>query len=91
MKFINRTNELSFIQKEFSAEKSSFVIIYGKRRIGKTELIKESAKNKKFLYFLGRQINNKDNLDQISRVCSVFFNEPVLSGQPFLSCVGYLV
>lgn len=85
MKFINRTSELSFIQKEFAASKSSFIIVYGKRRIGKTELIKESAKNKKCLYFLGRQVNNKDNLDQISRICSGFFNEPLLAGQPFLN------
>jgi len=63
MKFINRTSEISFIQKEVDASKSSFIIIYGKRRIGKTELIKESAKNRKLLYFLGRQVNNKDNLD----------------------------
>lgn len=85
MKFINRTNEIGFIQKEFTASKSSFVIIYGKRRIGKTELIKESGKNKKLLYFLGRQVNNKDNLEQISRTCSVFFKESLLIGQPFLN------
>ncbi len=85
MKFINRTSELIFLDKEFSAKKSSFIIIYGKRRIGKTELIKESAKNKKLLYFLGRQVNNKDNLEQISRICSVFFNELILTGQPFLN------
>ncbi|PIV62281.1 ATP-binding protein [Candidatus Roizmanbacteria bacterium CG_4_9_14_0_8_um_filter_34_12] len=85
MKFINRTSEISFIQKEVDASKSSFIIIYGKRRIGKTELIKESAKNRKLLYFLGRQVNNKDNLDQLSKTCSVFFNEPILIGQPFLN------
>lgn len=85
MKFINRSNELAFIQKEFTSTKSSFIIIYGKRRIGKTELIKESAKNKKLLYFLGRQVNNKDNLDQISQTCSIFFHEPMLMGQPFLN------
>ena len=85
MKFVNRTNELSFIDKEYNAKKSSFIVIYGKRRIGKTELIKESGKNKKFLYFLGRQVNNKDNLEQISQICSVFFKEPMLIGQPFLN------
>ena len=85
MKFINRTNELSFINKEFNAKDSSFIIIYGKRRVGKTELIKESGKNKKFLYFLGRQVNNKDNLEQISQICSIFFKEPMLIGQPFLN------
>jgi len=85
MKFINRTKETTFIQKEFDSSRSSFLIVYGKRRIGKTELIKESAKNKKFLYFLGRQVNNKDNLDQISQACAGFFDEPMLVGQPFLN------
>lgn len=85
MKFINRIKELSFIDKEYNAKKSSFIVIYGKRRVGKTELIKESGKNKEFLYFLGRQVNNKDNLEQISQICSVFFKEPILIGQPFLN------
>jgi AAA+ ATPase superfamily predicted ATPase len=83
MKFINRVKELSFLGNEFSAPRASLVVIYGKRRIGKTELIKESAKNKKFLYFLGRQVNDKDNLGQVSQVCASFFNEPLLIGQPF--------
>jgi len=85
MKFINRAKELSFIEKEYKANRSSFIVVYGKRRVGKTELIKESGKNKKFLYFLGRQVNNKDNLEQISQTCSVFFKEPMLIGQPFLN------
>ena len=83
MKFIDRNSELSFIKQEFNASKASFVVIYGKRRIGKTELIKESAKNNKLLYFLGRQVNDKDNLDQISQTCASFFNETLLIGQPF--------
>lgn len=85
MKFINRIKELSFIDKEYNAKKPSFIVIYGKRRVGKTELIKESGKNKNFLYFLGRQVNNKDNLEQISQTCSIFFKEPILIGQPFLN------
>lgn len=83
MKFINRISELFFIDREFRISQPSFIVVYGKRRIGKTELIKESAKNKKLLYFLGRQVNDKDNLDQISQTCASFFNESLLIEQPF--------
>ena len=45
MKFIGRTNELAALEKEYQRE-SSFVVIYGRRRVGKTRLIKEFIKKK---------------------------------------------
>jgi AAA+ ATPase superfamily predicted ATPase len=53
MKFINRIRELAFLEQEYSLERSSFVVVYGRRRLGKTELIKEFIKDKQqTVYFL---------------------------------------
>ena len=46
MKFVDRKNELEFLNKEYSKEESSLIILYGRRRIGKTSLIKEFGKSK---------------------------------------------
>ena len=54
MKFIGRQNELKVLEQEYSRD-SSFVVIYGRRRVGKTTLIKEFAKNKEAFYFLATE------------------------------------
>lgn len=51
MKFIAREKELATLQKEYERD-SGFVVIYGRRRVGKTSLIKEFLKGKKSFYFL---------------------------------------
>ena len=40
MEFIGRKGELSKLHAEYSRD-SSFVVIYGRRRVGKTTLIKQ--------------------------------------------------
>ena len=55
MKFIGRTNELASLEKEYRRD-SSFVVIYGRRRVGKTTLIKEFIKKKaNTFYFLATE------------------------------------
>ena len=49
--FINRHKEMEHLNREYSKTESSFVVIYGRRRTGKTTLIKEFSKNKKAIYF----------------------------------------
>ena len=39
--FINRDEELDFLEKEYSRKGSSLIIIYGRRRVGKTALTAE--------------------------------------------------
>ncbi len=43
--FIGRKNELHILKQEFASEKKSVCLIYGKRRIGKSSLIKEASKD----------------------------------------------
>lgn len=51
MKFIGRKREMKKLESEYSRD-SSFVVIYGRRRVGKTTLIKEFLKDKTAFYFL---------------------------------------
>ena len=41
-KFVNRREELKILEEEYAKEKASFIVIYGRRRIGKTRLIEDS-------------------------------------------------
>lgn len=51
MKFIGREQELNDLNREYRRD-GGFVVIYGRRRVGKTTLIKEFIKNKTAFYFL---------------------------------------
>lgn len=54
MQFIGRQVELARLEAEYSRD-SSFVVIYGRRRVGKTTLIKEFLKQKTGFYFLATE------------------------------------
>ena len=54
MKFIGRQRELESLEREYQKD-SSFVVIYGRRRVGKTTLIKEFIKSKLAFYFLATE------------------------------------
>ena len=55
--FIDRTEELITLENEYAKSSASFVIIYGRRRVGKTALINEFLSHHKGcnLYFLATQ------------------------------------
>ncbi|MBP3201054.1 MAG: ATP-binding protein [Lachnospiraceae bacterium] len=63
MSFIDREQELKFLTSEYSRKGSSLVILYGRRRNGKTTLIKEFMKDKKGLYFLSSEEDEMNNLE----------------------------
>ena len=41
MEFLNRNKETLRIQKALSSEKSRLIIVYGRRRLGKTRLLQQ--------------------------------------------------
>ena len=61
MKFVNRIKEKDFLEKEYSKTDSSFIVIYGRRRIGKTALLSEFIKDKDALFFLATEESETEN------------------------------
>ena len=66
--FIGRERELKALNKLYGSSKFEFAVIYGRRRIGKTELIKQFLGDKKAIYFMGIESN-------------AFWNSILASGQ----------
>lgn len=65
--FIGRENELLTLNKLYHSDKFEFAVIYGRRRVGKTALISEFAKDKDTIFFTGVETNARQNLDNFSR------------------------
>ncbi|VVB88181.1 ATPase domain predominantly from Archaea [uncultured archaeon] len=55
LKFIDRDDELRALEERYSSGRPEFFIIYGRRRVGKTELIKRFASGKDHFYFLAKE------------------------------------
>ncbi|MFH1472583.1 MAG: DUF234 domain-containing protein [Nanoarchaeota archaeon] len=64
MKFYNREQELKELEKYLNISNKSGIMlaIYGRRRVGKTELVKEAFKNSKMFYFFAKKLSKEQVL-----------------------------
>lgn len=83
MKFINREKELAFLEEKWSEKKSQLIILWGKRRIGKTELVKQFIKDKLHIYFLSESTGESEQLRRFSSAVGQFFEESLLETRGF--------
>ena len=65
--FVGRENELKKLNEIYAGDQFECVIIYGRRRIGKTTLIQEFIRNKKAIYFLSLETSERVNLENFGR------------------------
>ena len=66
--FINREHELNHLEEEYLKNRPAFVVIYGRRRIGKTTLIEEFGKDKTdFIYYLADQQTSTQQIDSFKQ------------------------
>ena len=65
--FIGRERDLAALNRLYTSGKFEFAVIYGRRRVGKTALISEFIKDKKSIYFMGVESNEKQNLENFSK------------------------
>lgn len=83
--FVGRENELASLNEHYESNKFECAIIYGRRRIGKTELISEFVKNKPNIFFTATQENKESNLMRFSRAVNDYQNPTQLDGPVFRS------
>ena len=72
MKFYCRENELSKLNKRYRTGKWECVVIYGRRRVGKTALINEFCKDKPVIYFSALNASAEENLEALSAAIGTF-------------------
>ena len=77
MNFINREKELETLNKEYKKD-NSFVVLYGRRRVGKTTLIKEFIKGKKAFYFFADKQNENLQIERFKNQISEYFKDEFL-------------
>lgn len=64
--FIGREMELQFLENKYKAPGGQLIVLYGRRRIGKTETLKEFCKNKPHVFFSCRECTDQMQLNRFS-------------------------
>ena len=70
--FLCRENELNKLNRRYKSGQMECVVLYGRRRIGKTALINEFAKDKPTVYFPALNANAQANLEALSKAIYLY-------------------
>lgn len=90
--FIGRKRELHTLSRLYHSDQFEFVVIYGRRRVGKTALIGKFTEDKKNIYFTGIESSEKQNLQNLTQSILEYIGETVsdISFQSFQAALEYI-
>jgi AAA+ ATPase superfamily predicted ATPase len=83
MEFIDRQRELAFLSNAGKRRESQLAVIYGKRRVGKTELVKQFFKTIPHIYFLADKTSEREQLRALSEKVGLHFRDSFLLSRGF--------
>ncbi|MEM3489057.1 MAG: ATP-binding protein [Nitrososphaerota archaeon] len=75
VQFVDRRDELQALNGLLNKKRAALVLLYGRRRVGKTRIIQEFMKDKRGLYFYVPNAEEKTILAEFSRVVETEFFE----------------
>lgn len=64
--FIGRQQELEFLEEKYAKEGGQLIVLYGRRRIGKTETLRQFCKGKPHVFYSCREIPDRMQLRTFS-------------------------
>lgn len=77
--FVDRENELEALEREYRREDASFIVIYGRRRVGKTTTIERFIEEKRSIYFLATEELESVNRDSFKNVVAMALGNALLA------------
>lgn len=83
--FIGRFKELKLLEDAYSSDKSNLVVIYGRRRIGKSCLVAKFAENKPYFYSFEalESANTSSQIEHFAAGLKKQSNDPILASTAF--------
>lgn len=78
--FVGRKKDLQFLKELYTKAQNEpqLLVLYGKARMGKTQLLKEFFKDKKYIYYLATQGSAKDQLQTAVEIFTNAFGDTYL-------------
>lgn len=65
--FIGRETELKFLEDKYKEKRAQLIVLYGRRRVGKTETLREFCKGKPHVFFSCTQTTDRVQLVKFSK------------------------
>ena len=65
--FYCRDKELKDLNKRYAKDNFECIVVYGRRRVGKTALINEFCKEKPTVFFSALRASSQENLEALSK------------------------
>ncbi len=57
--FVNRVSELALLEKRYNSNQAELFVLYGRRRVGKTELLAHFCEGKPHVFFVADQVSEQ--------------------------------
>ena len=83
IRFVDRKEEFAFLEEAYRKDKSQMIVMYGRRRVGKTCLLQKFIKGKKHTYFLCTKGNEIEQIRLLSSFIAESMDDVALSQSPF--------
>jgi uncharacterized protein len=81
--FINRETELAFLEQVYATPGAQLVILYGRRRIGKTALLRMFSQGKPAIYYMATRLPETQQLKELGEIIGSFFKDSFLAETGF--------
>jgi AAA+ ATPase superfamily predicted ATPase len=65
--FVNRASELALLEKHYNSSHAELFVLYGRRRVGKTELLAHFCEGKRNVFFVADQVPEQNLRASLSR------------------------
>ena len=73
--FVGRAEELGLLQELYDSDHFEFLVLYGRRRVGKTSLLGQFVQGKNAIFFSAQEKNDSLNLSDFSNLIQAHFKE----------------
>lgn len=92
MKFIGREKELKKLNSLFDSAEMRTCLLYGRRRVGKSELIKQALSNTQYqsIYYICKKTTEENNVESLSDLVSETLQLPKLGFKSIEEIIEYI-
>lgn len=88
---IGRKEELAYLNELYESNQFEFLIMYGRRRIGKTTILQEFSKHTNTMFYPAREKNDSLNLEDFSKTVQLHFDHSFIASFPsWEACFTYI-
>jgi AAA+ ATPase superfamily predicted ATPase len=78
IRFIDRKEELDLLERAWEQDRAEFIVITGRRRIGKTRMMLEFMKGKEGIFYIAEDVSKKVQIDEFRTRIALYLEDEFL-------------